>query len=78
MRDRHGVRDGIVNPAHLDLFLAVLRHGGMTRAAAALGLGQPHVSRVALKELIGVVWSPYSMLQSCCSCRLAELSAGDS
>ncbi|MCP1549130.1 DNA-binding transcriptional LysR family regulator [Methylorubrum zatmanii] len=34
-----------MNPAHLDLFRAVLRHGGMTRAAAALGIGQPHVSR---------------------------------
>lgn len=35
----------MINPAHLDLFRAVLRHGGMTRAAAALGLGQPQVSR---------------------------------
>ncbi|KQO84939.1 LysR family transcriptional regulator [Methylobacterium sp. SD274] len=35
----------MMNPAHLDLFRAVLRHGGMTRAAAALGIGQPHVSR---------------------------------
>ncbi|MCK8782972.1 LysR family transcriptional regulator [Roseomonas sp. NAR14] len=34
-----------MNPAHLDLFCAVRRHGGMTRAAAALGIGQPHVSR---------------------------------
>lgn len=34
-----------MNPAHLDLFRAVLRHGGMTRAAVALGIGQPHVSR---------------------------------
>ncbi len=34
-----------MNPAHLDLFRAVLRHGGMTRAADALGIGQPHVSR---------------------------------
>ncbi|MEA1831346.1 LysR family transcriptional regulator [Methylobacterium durans] len=35
----------MLSPAHLDLFRAVLRHGGMTRAAAALGIGQPHVSR---------------------------------
>ncbi|QDI81843.1 LysR family transcriptional regulator [Methylorubrum populi] len=35
----------MMNPAHLDLFRAVLRYGGMTRAAAALGIGQPHVSR---------------------------------
>lgn len=35
----------MLNPAHVDLFRAVLRHGGMTRAAAALGIGQPHVSR---------------------------------
>ena len=35
----------MLNPAHLDLFRAVLRHGGMTRAAEALGIGQPHVSR---------------------------------
>jgi len=34
-----------MNSAHLDLFRAVLWHGGMTRAAAALGIGQPHVSR---------------------------------
>ncbi|GJD93170.1 Octopine catabolism/uptake operon regulatory protein OccR [Methylobacterium iners] len=34
-----------MNPAHIDLFRAVLRHGGMTRAAAALGIGQPHISR---------------------------------
>ena len=35
----------MINPAHLDLFRAVMRHGGMTRAAAILGIGQPHVSR---------------------------------
>ena len=35
----------MLNPAHLDLFLAVLRHGGMTRAAEALGIGQPQISR---------------------------------
>ncbi|EIZ85471.1 LysR family transcriptional regulator [Methylobacterium sp. GXF4] len=34
-----------MNPGHLDLFRAVLRHGGMTKAAAALGIGQPHISR---------------------------------
>ncbi|SFM60380.1 transcriptional regulator, LysR family [Methylobacterium pseudosasicola] len=34
-----------MNPAHLDLFRAVLRHGGMTKAAAVLGIGQPHISR---------------------------------
>lgn len=35
----------MINPAHLDLFRAVIRHGGMTRAAQALGIGQPHISR---------------------------------
>ena len=34
-----------MNLNHVDLFRAVVRHGGMTRAAAALGIGQPHVSR---------------------------------
>jgi DNA-binding transcriptional LysR family regulator len=36
----------MMNLIHIDLFRAVIRHGGMTRAAAALGIGQPHVSRV--------------------------------
>lgn len=35
----------MIDPGHLDLFRAVVRHGGMTRAAQALGIGQPHVSR---------------------------------
>lgn len=35
----------MLNPAHIDVFRAVIRHGGMTRAAAALGIGQPHISR---------------------------------
>lgn len=35
----------MMNPGHLDLFRAVVRHGGMTRAAAVLGIGQPHISR---------------------------------
>jgi len=35
----------MMNLSHVDLFRAVVRHGGMTRAAAALGIGQPHVSR---------------------------------
>lgn len=38
-----------MTPAQLDVFRAVLRHGGMTKAAAALGLGQPHVSRAVLQ-----------------------------
>lgn len=47
----------MINPAHLDLFRAVIRHGGMTRAADALGVGQPHVSRAmaALEAELGFV-----------------------
>ncbi len=45
------------NPAHIDLFRAVLRHGGMTRAAAALGIGQPYVSR-GIAQLEGAVGFP--------------------
>lgn len=40
----------MVNPAHIDLFRAVMRHGGMTRAAEALGVGQPYISR-AISQL---------------------------
>ncbi len=47
----------MINPAHVDLFRAVLRHGGMTRAAAALGLGQPHVSR-SIAQLEAAVGFP--------------------
>lgn len=35
----------MLNPAHIDIFRAVLQYGGMTRAAEALGMGQPHISR---------------------------------
>lgn len=34
-----------MNPAHIDLFRAVRRHGGITKAAEALRIGQPYVSR---------------------------------
>jgi DNA-binding transcriptional LysR family regulator len=34
-----------MNPTHIDPFRAVMRHCGMTRAATAHGIGQPHVSR---------------------------------
>jgi DNA-binding transcriptional LysR family regulator len=34
-----------LNPRALDLFREVVRHNGMTRAAAALGIGQPFVTR---------------------------------
>lgn len=47
----------MINPAHLDLFRAVIRHGGMTRAAEALGIGQPHVSR-AIAALEGELGFP--------------------
>ena len=47
----------MLNPAHLDIFRAVIRHGGMTRAAAALGLGQPHVSR-AIAQLEAEIGFP--------------------
>src|SRR5260370_34169104 len=39
----------MMNPAHIDLFRAVMRHGGMTRAAEAHGIGHPHVSRAIAK-----------------------------
>jgi DNA-binding transcriptional LysR family regulator len=35
----------MMNPTHIDLFRAMMRHGGMTRAAEALGIDQPHFSR---------------------------------
>ena len=34
-----------MNPRHLDLFREVVRYAGMTRAAAALGIGQPFITR---------------------------------
>jgi hypothetical protein len=39
-----------MNSAHIDLFRAVMRHGGMTRAAEALGIGQPPCRRKALPK----------------------------
>ena len=47
----------MINPAHLDLFRAVMRHGGMTRAAAALGIGQPQISR-AIAQLETAIGFP--------------------
>ncbi len=35
----------MLNPRHLDLFREVVRHNGITRAAQALGIGQPFVTR---------------------------------
>lgn len=49
-----------MNPTHLDVFRAVLRHGGMTRAATALGIGQPHVSR-AIAQLEAEIGFPLFM-----------------
>ncbi|MGO4716667.1 LysR family transcriptional regulator [Bradyrhizobium sp. 2TAF24] len=34
-----------LNPRHLDLFRDVVRHNGISRAAEALGIGQPFVTR---------------------------------
>jgi DNA-binding transcriptional LysR family regulator len=34
-----------MNPRHLDIFCDVARHSGFTRAAEALGIGQPFVTR---------------------------------
>ena len=39
----------MLNPAHIDLFRAVVKHGGITKAATSLGIGQPHVSRSIAK-----------------------------